>query len=42
MKVKITVVTVMVPFPGLALAAEGNNLGLGIILGEPTGITASI
>ncbi len=39
MKVKIVIVALLVLFSGIALAAENNNLGLGVILGDPTGIT---
>jgi hypothetical protein len=40
MNVKIVVVVLIVLISAKAMAAEDNNLGLGVVLGEPTGITA--
>ncbi len=39
MKVKLIVLTLMVLVSGVAHAAADNNLGFGVILGDPTGIT---
>ncbi len=39
MKFKILALVFMTLFSMEAFAAEGDNLGLGVILGEPTGIT---
>jgi len=40
MKFKIVVITLIVLFSAQVFAAEDDNLGFGVILGEPTGITA--
>ena len=40
MNVKIVVVALVVLISANAMAAEDDNLGLGVVLGEPTGITA--
>ena len=39
MKFKILVLAFMILFCVEAFASENNNLGLGVILGEPTGVT---
>jgi len=39
MRIKIVIVALMVLSSAMAFAAEENNLGLGVILGNPTGIT---